>query len=116
MEATDRQFRSIFGATPYIPVIDKFEIEDKIICCDVSRLPFEAVPVNIWDQENELPQDLSVADSRHLPFLPTDEEAKAKRINELFGQVVMYERNGSSILQKTKRPSKMQLYRILYLF
>lgn len=91
-------------------MIDKFEIEDKIICCDVSRLPFEAVPVNIWDQEDELPQDLSVADFRHLPFLPTEEAARERRINELFGQVVTYEPRGNLILQKTRRPSKMQLY------
>lgn len=96
-------------------MIDKFEIEDKILCCDVSRLPFEAVPVNIWDQDEELPQDLSVADSRHLPFLPEDDAAKEKRICELFGRVVMYEPDGALIRQKTKRPSRMQMYAVLIL-
>lgn len=108
-KAKEREFRSIYGANPYIPMIVRLEIEDKILCCDVSRLPFEAITVNIWDQEDELPQDLSVADSRHLPFLPGDEDAKAKRISELFGQVIFYGPNGEAVRDKTTRPNQTQM-------
>ena len=82
---------------------------------DVSRLPLESVPVNVWDEEDELPQDLSVADVRHLPFLK-DHPNPQRRIAELFGEVVMFDSKGNPITTKTVRPGKEEMKKYSYYF
>ena len=98
----------IFGSPPYIPLVNRFELEDAVLGADVSRLPLESVPVNVWDEEDELPQDLSVADERHLPFLKEHPDPQ-RRIAELFGEVVMFDDKGNAVTRKTVRPGKEEI-------
>ena len=84
------------------------ELEDAVLGADVSRLPLESVPVNVWDEEDELPQDLSVADVRHLPFLK-DHPDPQRRLAELFGEVVMFDEHGNPVTTKTIRPGMEEM-------
>ena len=78
-----------------------------MLCADASRLLFSAVPVNVWDEEVELPQDLSVADVRHLPAAL---KATPERIPPLFRQVVRFDRKGRLVTMPTVRPSTTEVY------
>lgn len=62
----------------------------------MSCLPFGAVPVNVWDDVGEVPQDFSVADVRKLPFLLKDPDYK-QRVTALFGEVAYFDPEGNRV-------------------
>jgi hypothetical protein len=66
------------------------------------------VPVNVFDEVDQLPQDLSVADVRHLPFLK-DHANPQQRLVELFGCVVQFDPEGRPLTTKTSRIGKKEL-------